>query len=138
MKLEKGIINLNEILKSIEPILNDGEWIIHSVNDLSKINLNEIAGFFKEKEGFTIIISKEIAQNHGFEYNTTFSWITLNVHSSLEAVGLTAAFSEALAKQNVSCNVVAGYFHDHIFVPSNDTKKAIMVLESLKTTKKLV
>jgi uncharacterized protein len=59
------------------------------------------------------------------------AWITLTVHSALEAVGLTAAFSKALADVNISCNVVAGYYHDHIFVPQQDAEKAMAVLESL-------
>jgi hypothetical protein len=61
------------------------------------------------------------------------SWITLNIHSSLEAYGLTAAFSNALAEANVSCNVVAGVYHDHIFVPRNDADKAMTVLKKLSS-----
>jgi uncharacterized protein len=57
--------------------------------------------------------------------------ITLTVHSSLEAVGFTAAFSKALTEENISCNVVTGYFHDHIFVDKNDAEKAMEVLNRL-------
>jgi hypothetical protein len=55
----------------------------------------------------------------------------LTVHSSLEAVGLTAAVSKALTEANISCNVVAAYYHDHIFVPVKDAKQAMRVLEKL-------
>ncbi|HEX8350737.1 MAG TPA: ACT domain-containing protein, partial [Hymenobacter sp.] len=62
------------------------------------------------------------------------AWITLTVHSSLEAVGLTAAFARALARGNVSCNVVAAYYHDHIFVAAQDADKAMRLLQELAQT----
>ncbi|MEM6700501.1 MAG: ACT domain-containing protein, partial [Bacteroidota bacterium] len=64
-------------------------------------------------------------------YDFICSWITLEVHSALEAVGLTAAFATAFAQHNISCNVVAGYYHDHIFVGKKDAEKAVEVLKSL-------
>jgi hypothetical protein len=59
------------------------------------------------------------------------AWITLTVYSSLEAVGLTAAVSKALTDANISCNVIAAYHHDHIFVPIQDAQHAMKVLENL-------
>jgi hypothetical protein len=58
-------------------------------------------------------------------------WITLRVHSALEAVGLTAAVSAALAREGVSCNVVAGFYHDHLFVPHDSAAQAVRLLEDL-------
>jgi uncharacterized protein len=64
-------------------------------------------------------------------YAATYAWITLTVHSSLEAVGLTAAVSKALTEENISCNVVAAFFHDHIFVPVKDAERAMNALQRL-------
>jgi len=85
---------------------------------------------FKEEEGTTIIMKKEVADQLNLDYSFIASWITLTVHSSLEAVGLTAAFASALTKNNISCNVVAAYYHDHIFVDKKDTEKAMEVLNA--------
>jgi hypothetical protein len=53
------------------------------------------------------------------------------VHSSLETVGLTAAFSTKLGEHGISANVIAGYYHDHIFVQSDLAKSAIDALHEL-------
>jgi uncharacterized protein len=95
------------------------------------IPVNEIILLFKEEEGYTIIIRKELADELRLDYSFISSWITLTVHSSLEAVGLTASFSNALATGGVSCNVVAAYYHDHIFVDRKDREKAMAILNSL-------
>ena len=83
--------------------------------------------------GYTIIIQKELADDLQFSYTGVFSWISLTVHSSLEAVGLTAAISTALSNNEISCNVVAAYFHDHIFVPTKNAQKAMDVLKALSS-----
>lgn len=91
----------------------------------------EIVGFFREAEGVTVIVPRESAARLGLEYSYVAAWITLTVHSSLEATGLTAAVATALAEAGISCNVVAAYFHDHIFVARSDGERALRVLEDL-------
>ena len=86
---------------------------------------------FKEEEGYTFILTKQSADELGLQYSFIAAWITLNVHSSLEAVGLTAAFSKVISDNGISCNVVAAFYHDHIFVNSQDVGKAMKVLQSL-------
>jgi uncharacterized protein len=126
-----GEKNLNKLLKSMKPVHIPGEYVFCVVDDLKRVNLKEILFLFKEVEGITIILNKENADNLKFEYFYIASWITLTVHSSLEAVGLTSAFSTALANEGISCNVVAAYYHDHIFVNKKDTEKAMQVLNSI-------
>lgn len=98
------------------------------------IDNSNIIGSFKEKQGLTVIIDKNEADRLNLHYTYVAAWITLSAHSSLEAVGLTAAFSAALAKEGISCNVIAGYYHDHIFVAQRDAHKAIQVLELLSSS----
>ena len=123
-----GETNLNILLESLEPSLNVGAYVFISIKDINEISREDILFEFKEAEGFTIILSKDKADNYNFDYEFVASWITLTVHSALDAVGLTAAVSTALTKHSISCNVVAAYYHDHIFVSTKDTEKAMEVL----------
>ncbi len=123
-----GETNLQQLLKTMQPKLNAGEYVFCVVNDLSVINQQDILFFFNEQEGLTIVLQKERAEQYQLDYSFIASWITLTVHSSLEAVGLTAAFSTALSAEGISCNVVAAFYHDHIFVDTKHTEKTITIL----------
>jgi uncharacterized protein len=125
-----GETDLKTLISSMKPRLNDGEFVFCSFTT-GKIDLSETIFFFRENEGTTMVFPKKYADKMRYKYASVFSWITLEVHSSLEAVGLTAAFSQALAAENISCNVVAGYYHDHIFVPKNKRTAALNALENL-------
>jgi len=125
-----GEKNLQQLLKSMKPKHNPGEYVFCKIESLEKLNLNEIEMFFKEEEAITLILKKEIAESLHLEYSVVMSWITLTVHSSLEAVGLTAAFSKAFSENGISCNVVAAFYHDHIFVNKKDVEKAMKILNS--------
>jgi hypothetical protein len=128
----EGEKNLALLLKTMKPVLNEGRFVFCSTNDLNSISLDKILFFFKENEGQTIVLRQEEADHLGLEYSYISSWITLKVHSSLEAIGLTAAFSNALSKEGISCNVVAAYFHDHIFVDQKDADKALEILKKFE------
>lgn len=123
-----GEKNLEKLLKTMKPKHNIGDYVFCVVANLDTLNLNDIVLVFKETEGITIVIKKELADSLLLKYSFIASWITLTVHSSLDAVGLTAAFSSALSQEGISCNVVAAYYHDHIFVAKKDTEKTMEIL----------
>ncbi len=126
-----GETNLSLLIKNMQPILNEGQYVFSTVSQLDAFDLNKIILFFKEKEGFTVILEKNYADTEGVVYASAFAWLTLHIHSALDAVGLTAAFSKALADNHISCNVVAGFYHDHIFVQHELGQQAVDVLTQL-------
>ncbi|TFF40309.1 ACT domain-containing protein [Mucilaginibacter psychrotolerans] len=127
-----GITDIQTLLKTMTPEQHTGEYVFCAVATLDGIDMKDVVCFFREAEAVTIIVSKTTADALGLKYDYIAAWITLTVHSSLQAVGLTAAFSLALAKAEVSCNVIAGYYHDHIFVGYADAAKAMDVLRALQ------
>ena len=127
----KGEVNLDILLKTMKPKLNEGEFVFCTIKEMSVVGKDDVLMFFKESEAITIIVKKELADTLRLDYSFISSWITLTVHSSLEAVGLTASFSKALSNHGISCNVVAAFYHDHIFVDKSDAEKAMEVLDKL-------
>jgi len=131
MKKKGGETALAKLIANMEPVLNEGDYVFATVLSTNSIPREITVCEIKEKEGITVILLKKDAERLGLSFEYIAAWITLNIHSSLEAVGLTAAFASDLGKNNISCNVVAGYYHDHIFVDKKDKDKAIRVLQAM-------
>jgi len=123
-----GEKDLDKLLKTMKPKHNLGDYVFCTVKEIPSNSSSDIIMLFKEEEGHTIILQKETADKLQLPYSFIATWITLTVHSSLEAVGLTAAFSNALANAGISCNVVAAFYHDHIFIDKKDAVKAMEIL----------
>ena len=126
-----GETDINKLIKNLDPQLNTGEYVFVVIPSLEFIPREEILGMFNEKEGVTVIINRKAADQLDLNYEGVWAWITLNVHSSLSAIGLTAIVSQELASHGISCNIVAGYYHDHIFVVIDKSEIALKVLSDL-------
>lgn len=126
-----GETNLQKLLKEMKPKLNEGDYVYCTVESKSQAAQLDPLCMFAEEESVTVILPRSKADSMGLSYLTTFAWVTLTIHSSLEAVGLTSAVAKALTEENISCNVVAAYYHDHIFVPMQDGTRAMDVLNAL-------
>ncbi|MCT8986883.1 ACT domain-containing protein [Shewanella phaeophyticola] len=128
-----GMADLDLLLTSMSPKLMDGEFVFCTVQGEYEqyARLNPRAAFC-ESEGLTLVVNKEAAMAAGLAFEASFKQITLTVHSSLEAVGLTAAVAAKLTEFNISANVIAAYYHDHIFVPTDKAQLALTALAEFK------
>lgn len=127
-----AISDLDELLANLSARQRPGRWCLVSGPPVP--DGIEVAATVIEEEGITSVIRVEDAEQLGIEVGFTAAWLTLEVHSALEAVGLTAAVSAALAAEQIPANVLAGYHHDHVLVPFADADRAIAVLDGLRTT----
>ncbi|WP_434587511.1 ACT domain-containing protein [Streptomyces sp. A5-4] len=125
-----GERELKKLLSGMRPELNPGRYVFTTVAGGVPPGLTPVVTV-TEPEGLTLVVRKEDADAANLPYGYEAGWITLRVHSALEAVGLTAAVSRELAGAGVSCNVVAGFHHDHLFVPHELAAGAVALLEGL-------
>lgn len=127
-----GIIGMKELIKSLTPRMQEDDFAFCTVPGSTGdyVALDPFA-VVREEEGLTLILPVSVAEREQFRVEGTFRKITLAVHSSLEAVGLTAAISSKLATNGIPANVVAGYYHDHVFVPSDKAEEALGLIQKL-------
>lgn len=127
-----GSTDLDHMLSTLEIQIRHGRFVV--TNQEASPPLGDgIEMVLAEDEATTVVATVEAAIRHGWSFEFEAAWLTLAVHSSLEAVGLTAAVSSALAGSGLPCNVIAGYFHDHLLVPYARVDEAVAVLQSLRT-----
>ena len=130
-----AIRDLDRLLAEMDPVLSGEACVFLTVtHDEAAERMAQLAPLatFREAEGTTLIVESKSAHAHGFEAVPAMRMITLTVHSSLEAVGLTAAVATCLAQAGISANVVAAYHHDHVFVPEADAEAALEALRRLQ------
>lgn len=130
MKVET---DLDRLVRRMEPVLRDGVYAYVIVDREAPPDVSGVVFLFHEREGTTLVLPEQEALRAGLTVLLRVAWITLDVNSALEAVGFTAAFSRALSDRGISCNVVAGAVHDHIFVPHGQAQDAMAALRRLQS-----
>ena len=126
------VSDLPLLLQSMSPHLNPGEFVFITVSDIASLDMGQVISTMREPEGLSVVMPAAEAERLGWPVAPVFAWITLMVHSDLHAVGLTAAFASALGREGISCNVVAGHAHDHVFVPQAQAGAAMAALLALQ------
>jgi uncharacterized protein len=135
LQTENGAVMISDLkgmLAGLEPTLNAGVWVYVVCDGALPVPLADVVGLVREDEGVTLILAADVAEAAGLPVLFRAAWITLTVHSDLAGVGLTAAFAGALAEAGISCNVVAGAYHDHLFVAEADAGRAMAALRALQ------
>ncbi|WP_406349987.1 ACT domain-containing protein [Streptomyces sp. NBC_00658] len=125
-----GEADLQKLLSSMSPELRPGRYVFTVAEAGIPAGVTPVVTV-AEQEGLTLVVRLEEADTAGLTYDYVAGWITLRVHSALDAVGLTAAVAQELAAAGLSCNVVAGFHHDHLFVPYERAAEAVTLLEDL-------
>ena len=125
--------HIDTLLQTLSPQLHDGVFVFCTIPADAEDQCWDLKPLatFREPEGLSAIVNRTVADDHGYRYSSLHRCITLQVHSSLDAVGLTAAVSKALADAGLSANVVAAHHHDHILVPADRAETAMKCLETL-------
>ncbi len=127
-----ALTNITELLKMMQPSLSPQRYAFATIDENTARNLDcDPVMFFNEDEGVTLILLEEDAIRLDVDHEFICQKITLTVHSALEAVGFMAAISAKLKEVGVPCNVVAGFYHDHLFIPVNKVESAMVALEEL-------
>lgn len=129
----RGETNLAKMLATMSPVLLDERFVFLSQPRAAYGDYSELdpVASMSEPEGLTLVVPKAKADAAGFSSDSVFKCISLQVHSSLDAIGLTAAFSRQLGEYGISANVIAGFYHDHIFVNETDAEQAVSALQEL-------
>jgi hypothetical protein len=126
-----GETDLDAMLRQLTVTVRPGRFTVVPVERPVVLG-DGVETVLREEEGTTVVATVEAAAREGWDVGFEAAWLTLDVHSALEAVGLTAAVATALAAEAIPCNVLAGYHHDHLLVPVDRVDAAVACLARLR------
>lgn len=126
-----GEMDLNELMRTLSAQIVEGVYVFATLPDGSVPENITYRMVFREVEGTTLVLLKTEAETYGLDYEFPCRMITLDVHSSLEAVGFIARIATELARHDMGVNPVSGFFHDHLFVPDGREQDAMQILKRI-------
>ncbi|MBD3764405.1 MAG: ACT domain-containing protein [Rhodobacterales bacterium] len=120
------------MIAGMSPHPTPGLWVFCTLPDRARAAALAplAAAWVVEEDGITLILPLDVAQAQGFDTALPMARITLQVPSALDGVGLTAAVAGALAEAGIPCNMVAGWHHDHVYVPADRRDQALALLQA--------
>lgn len=130
-----GETDLQKLFSGLSAELHDGLYVFVTVPEEALPSGLVPRMMFREAEGLTLIILQDEAKAHGLSHDFPCRMITLNVHSSLEAVGFIARIATELAANGMGVNPVSGFYHDHLFIPDGREQEALSILADLANSK---
>ena len=118
------------MIAGMNPVLDDAEYVFCAMADPAGAEAAKAVAiaFIREDEGLSLVLPASVARELGIAGGPQMQRIVLSIHSALDGVGLTAAVSGSLAQAGIACNVIAGFHHDHLFIPSGDADAALRIL----------
>lgn len=125
-----GETDLDKLIALMQPTLLEGEYVFCTLEEGTFRDAAELEPLatYQEEEGLSLLLQKARAESAGLGFHSVFRGITLSVHSSLDAVGFTAAVAGKLAANGIPSNVIAARYHDHVFVPVERAELALQLL----------
>jgi hypothetical protein len=130
MSSDRPVEDLEDLLAGVDPARRPGEFVFVTVDTPADIP-GGAAATVVEDGRVSCVVEVEVALTRGQAAEPRLAWITLRVHSSLTAVGLTAAVAGALSSRGIAANVIAGHRHDHVLVPVDRADEAVAVITAL-------
>ena len=116
----------------LNPILQPGIYVYCSLPSGADLRGAPLVATIRETEGLSVILPEQEAITRGWQVLFRTAWIQLGLVSALDAVGLTAKVSATLAAAGIGCNMVAGAYHDHVFVPVGRASEALELLNEIR------
>lgn len=128
-----GERDLAAILAALTVARRDGTWVVCEVDPRHVPDLDLVSALVVEDEATTVVVGEQDAVRLGLVPRFRAAWLTVEVATALDGVGLTAVLAGALAEHGLPCNVLAGSRHDHLLVPVERADEALAALRSLRT-----
>ena len=127
-----GELELSKLLATIKPVLSSSTYVWATLpHDTPVPSSLPVQMLFREAEGTTLITTRNAADTEGIDYHFVSRMITLDLNSSLDAVGFLAFITNRLKALGVGINPVSGYHHDHLFVPAGSEEEVINCLQEI-------